>query len=57
MRKILIIAAALGLGAAHAEEQRARETFKVGDEATNLISMNVTSLREKYCGGELTEGS
>ena len=57
LRKILIVAAMLGLSAPHAEEQRARETFKVGEEAANLISMNVMSLRDKYCGGELTEGS
>jgi Rap1a immunity proteins len=54
---MMTVAAALGLGAPHAEEQRARETFKVGEEATSLISMNVTNLRDAFCGGEHTQGN
>src|SRR5260370_518726 len=31
--------------------------FKLGEEATNLYSMNVMALRERLCGGEATEGN
>ena len=33
------------------------ETFKLGMEATEMLSMSVIHLREQYCGGELTEGN
>jgi hypothetical protein len=33
------------------------EAFDAGMEATNLLSMNVDSLRERYCGGESTKGN
>ena len=43
---------------AHAEErQQAAETFRVGSEASSLISMNVTHLRDALCGGENTQGN
>ena len=57
---IIAVALALGLslGTPHAEEQRAgTETFRVGEEAANLLSMNVTSLRAAVCGGERTQGT
>jgi Rap1a immunity proteins len=48
----------LMLGTPYAEErQQAPETFRVGLEATNLISMNVTNLRDALCGGEYTQGN
>jgi hypothetical protein len=33
------------------------ETFKVGEEATNLLSMSVINLREGSCGGSQTQGN
>jgi hypothetical protein len=48
IRKILIIVAALGLGALHAEEWKPSQTFKVGQQATSMHSMSVTHLREAY---------
>jgi hypothetical protein len=33
------------------------ETFRVGVEATNMLSMSVINLRERSCGGESTEGN
>jgi hypothetical protein len=33
------------------------EIFKVGEEASNLYSMNVMALRKQRCGGEWTEGN
>ena len=57
--RLMLIATALAvlmLGTPHAEErQRAPETFNVGLEATNLITMDVTKLREAVCGGERTK--
>jgi len=55
---IFVSAFALGFGAPHAEEQRpGQATWKVGEEATALDSMNVTNLRKESCGGAFTEGS
>lgn len=31
--------------------------LKVGMDATNLLTMSVMDLRERYCGGEATEGN
>jgi hypothetical protein len=33
------------------------EALDAGLEATNLLSMNVDSLRERYCGGASTKGN
>jgi hypothetical protein len=56
MRKTLIIVAALalGLGAAPRAEERKPgvATWKVGEQATSLHSMEVWRLRDTYCGGE-----
>jgi len=57
----MLIATALGvfmLGTSHAQErQQAAETFRVGSEAIDLTSMNVTNLRVAACGGEYTQGN
>src|SRR5262249_26334738 len=56
--RIFVGAFALGFGAPHAEEQRpGQATWKVGEEATALASMNVTDLRQEFCGGEYTQGN
>jgi hypothetical protein len=60
MEKAFVLAIVLVLGpcATRGEEgQRAPATFKLGLELTELTSMNVVKLRDKYCGGELTEGN
>ena len=53
MGKAFFIIAALGLSATHGEEgQQAQGTFKLGLGATDLISMEVSKLRDASCGGE-----
>jgi hypothetical protein len=55
---IFVGAFALGFGALHAEEQRpGNATWKVGEEATALTSMNIINLRDAVCGGNLTQGT
>jgi hypothetical protein len=56
MRKMLIVAAVLGLGAAHAVEPSKTfnpEIFEAGNRAVDTYSLHVGNLRERSCGGEL----
>jgi hypothetical protein len=60
MRSVLFATALLlGLGTSHAEEQQrpASDIWKVGEEATALVSENVINLRADSCGGAYTQGS
>ena len=56
MRRMLIVATVLGLGAAHAAEPSKTpsdpaEVGKVAERVMNTFSLNVGHLRDQFCGG------